>query len=267
MTTFGSLFSGIGGFDLGLELAGLQCKWQCELNDFAIKILERHWPNVKRFKDVRDVNGRNAATVDVIVGGFPCQDLSIAGRRKGLAGEQSGLWFEFYRILKDMQPKLVVIENVPGLLSSNDGRDFAIILRGLVGIGYGVSWRIFDSQYFGVAQQRRRLFIVGSFGNGRSAQILFEPQKSTVLPIKVAQVSSTILTKYGQRWDDSETLIDEGGTRIRKLTPTEVEKLQGFPIGWTSGQSDSRRYHQLGNAVTVPVIKWIGERIEKTKDN
>ena len=159
MTTFGSLFSGIGGFDLGLELAGLQCKWQCELNDFAIKILERHWPNVKRFKDVRDVNGKNAATVDVIVGGFPCQDLSIAGSRKGLAGEQSGLWFEFERVIRDILPLWVVIENVPGLLSSNGGIDIQTIIDTLTQIGYTVDVDIKDAQEFGVAQRRRRVFL------------------------------------------------------------------------------------------------------------
>jgi len=125
-------------------------------------------------EDVRDVRRDTVAAVDLICGGFPCQDLSVAGKRAGLAGERSGLWFEFHRVLADLRPQWVVVENVPGLLSSHRGADFAIVLRGLVELRYGVSWRILDAQYFGVAQRRRRVFIVGSLGDGRSAEILFE---------------------------------------------------------------------------------------------
>lgn len=114
--------------------------------------------------------------VDILVGGFPCQDLSVAGKREGLAGKRSGLWYEFARIIDQLEPAWVVIENVPGLLSSESGLDFAIIISWLAKRGYGVSWRVLDSQYYGVAQRRRRVFIIGSFGNGRSAEILFESQ-------------------------------------------------------------------------------------------
>jgi len=104
MTTFGSLFSGIGGFDLGFERAGMSCKWQVEIDDAAAGVLDRHWSGVAKYKDVRNVGRDNLETVDVICGGFPCQDLSIAGKRAGLDGERSGLWFEFRRIVEELKP-------------------------------------------------------------------------------------------------------------------------------------------------------------------
>jgi DNA (cytosine-5)-methyltransferase 1 len=171
---FGSLFSGIGGFDLGFEQAGLSCEWQVEIDKDCNRVLENRFRDVRRFADVKDVG--KLPTVDVICGGFPCQDLSVAGKRAGLAGERSGLWFEFLRIIKSNLPRWIVIENVPGLLSSDEGRDFAAILRGLVECGYSLAWRILDAQYAGVAQRRRRVFIVGSLGDGSCAEILFESE-------------------------------------------------------------------------------------------
>jgi len=171
---FGSLFSGIGGFDLGFERAGMECVWQVEIDKDCQRVLNKHFPDSERFEDVSTV--REFPAVDVICGGFPCQDLSVAGKRKGLAGERSGLWFEFLRIAQSNLPRFLVIENVPGLLSSDEGRDFAVILRGLVECGYCLAWRIIDAQYDGVAQRRRRVFIVGSLGNGSCAEILFESE-------------------------------------------------------------------------------------------
>lgn len=174
--TFGSLFTGIGGFDLALENAGMICKWQVEKDQACLALLEKKWPNVRRLTDVKEAGNATLERVDLICGGFPCQDLSVAGKRAGLDGERSGLWFEFERIIEELEPRWVVIENVPGLLSSRGGADFAVILQGLVKLGYGVAWRVLDAQYFGVAQRRRRVFIVGSLGDGRSAQVLFESE-------------------------------------------------------------------------------------------
>jgi DNA (cytosine-5)-methyltransferase 1 len=173
---FGELFAGIGGFGLGFERAGMVAAWQVEIDETCCRVLERHWPKVERLHDVRSVRGNELQPVDLICGGFPCQDLSVAGRREGLVGERSGLWFEFHRILAESRPRWVVVENVPGLLSSNDGRDFAAVIHGLVELGYGVAWRVFDAQFFGVAQRRRRVFIVGSLGDGRAAEVLFESE-------------------------------------------------------------------------------------------
>jgi DNA (cytosine-5)-methyltransferase 1 len=238
------------------------CKWQTEIDDFCNKVLEKHWPDVRRHRDVREVGKHNLESVDLICGGFPCQDLSIAGNRKGLSGERSGLWFEFERIINEIEPKWIIIENVPGLLSSNKGKDFAVIIRWLAERGYGVCWRIFDAQYFGVPQRRRRLFIVGSFGNGNSAKVLFEKYESHPILNEAtsAPVATTLTTKHSRRWDDTETVVEEIDG-LRWLMPVECERLQGFPDGWTGGQSDSMRYKQLGNAVVPQVVEFIGKAI------
>lgn len=156
-----SLFSGIGGFDLGFERAGIKCDSVCEIDTSAQAVLRNHFPGAKLYDDVRKIgvktHGRR--TVDLICGGFPCQDVSIAGRRAGLAGERSGLWFEFKRIIEELLPRFVVIENVPGLLSSNGGRDIQIIIDALTQIGYTVDIDIKDAQEFGVPQRRRRVFL------------------------------------------------------------------------------------------------------------
>lgn len=173
---FISLFSGIGGFDLGFERAGMECVAQVEFNKCAADALQYHWPKVPHYEDVRHVGKRNLPAADLICGGFPCQDVSVAGKRAGLAGERSGLWFEFLRIITECAPGWVVIENVPGLLSSNKGADFATVIHGLVERGYRVGWRVLDAQYFGLAQRRKRVFIVGSLTTALAnpAQVLFE---------------------------------------------------------------------------------------------
>ena len=175
---FISLFSGVGCLDLALENAGMTCVAQVEIDPQARGVLSRHWPDVPRYEDVREF-GRKVFddSVDLIAGGFPCQDVSISGKRAGLAGERSGLWWQFRRIVRELKPRWVVVENVPGLLSSNAGRDFAVIVRGLVKCGYRVAWRVLDAQYFGVAQRRRRVFIVASLGDGRCAEVLFERER------------------------------------------------------------------------------------------
>ena len=168
----GSLFSGIGGFDRGLERAGMEVAWQCEIDPHARAVLANHWPEVPCYDDVRGITAGAIAPVALICGGFPCQDVSVAGRRAGLAGERSGLWFEFHRVLAELKPPWVVIENVPGLLSSNGGRDMGTVLGGLGDLGYRWAYGVLDAQWFGVAQRRRRVFIVGHLGDGRAAEVL-----------------------------------------------------------------------------------------------
>src|SRR4051812_10602658 len=119
--TFGSLFAGIGGIDLGLERAGMQCKWQVEINDYATRVLAKHWPDVHRERDVRACGAHNLTTVDLICGGFPCQDISYAGKGAGLAGRRSGLWFEYARIIRELEPRYVLVENVAALLDRGMG--------------------------------------------------------------------------------------------------------------------------------------------------
>lgn len=122
MLTAGSLFAGVGGFDLGLARAGIEVQWQVEVDEQCRAVLARHWPDVPRLGDVRDVGPADVGAVDILCGGFPCQDLSVAGRGAGLDGERSGLWHEFLRLADTLAPRWVLVENVPGLLSNNAGR-------------------------------------------------------------------------------------------------------------------------------------------------
>lgn len=181
-----STFSGIGGLDAGLSRAGWRHVGFCEADPYRRAVLTERFPGVPIAEDVRLLrldrgrlgasgsNGESAGVgmagdrPDLLCGGFPCQDLSVAGRRAGLAGERSGLFFEFARIADAVRPRWLLIENVPGLLTSNGGRDFGELLGALADLGYGVGWRVLDSRYFGVPQRRRRVFIVGALPGGRA---------------------------------------------------------------------------------------------------
>ena len=174
-----SLFAGVGGFDLALTRNGAEVVASVEIDKNARKVLANRFPNTTHLEDVKNVTGQQLFDLGfnadgIIVGGFPCQDLSVAGKRRGLAGERSGLFFEVVRLLDETKAKWFILENVPGLLSSNGGRDLGIVIGALAELGYGVAYRILDAQYFGVPQRRRRIFIVGCLGDdGRTpAQIL-----------------------------------------------------------------------------------------------
>ncbi len=174
-----SLFSGIGGFDLGFELAGIETVAMCESDKFCQRVLKTHWPEVPIHDDIRELDGRGYEGVDIISGGFPCQDLSVASNRAGITGARSGLFFELVRMVGEAKPRYLVWENVLGLLSNNGGDDFRTVLAALAEVGYFGAWRVLDSQFFGVAQQRRRVFGVfaqGDFGWRRAGAILLEPE-------------------------------------------------------------------------------------------
>ena len=296
-----SFFTGIGGFDLGFERAGCRVVYQCEIDDFCNSLLERHWPNVKQARDIREVgNGKEIPEAELWCAGFPCQDVSLARARQraGLNGRHTSLFYDFARLLEDALPHMVILENVPGLLSSHSGRDFGIILSTLDKLGYGVAWRVLDSRYFGVPQSRRRLYIAGYRGDpAGAAALLFEPQRSTgnleagrrprtksLSPFKeglgdpsvgpVVQrlgycLAATSGRHTGTDWSRTYVTYPDA---VRRLTPIEAERLQGFPDGWTVPNGltpevivglDSARYAALGNAVTVPVAEWIGRRLAK----
>lgn len=154
--SFGSLFSGIGGFDLAFEREGMVCRWQVEINPFALKVLEKHWPAVKRYRDICDFYPTTQQCVDVICGGFPCQDISVAGTGKGLKGERSGLWTEYFRIVGKLRPKYVVVENVSAILR----RGIDQVLGDLASIGYDAEWQSFFASDFGMPHRRERICIV-----------------------------------------------------------------------------------------------------------
>lgn len=170
----GELFAGIGGFGLAAERAGCDVRWASEIDDFATRVYEARFPDVRQLGDVTKVE--DAEPVDCITAGFPCQDLSVAGKRKGLVGERSGLFWHITRIAARLRPRWLLLENVPGLLSSHRGRDFETVLAALDELGYGVAWRVLDAQHFGVPQRRRRVFIVGHLGGPCPAEVLFEPE-------------------------------------------------------------------------------------------
>jgi DNA (cytosine-5)-methyltransferase 1 len=163
---------------LAFDRAGMECVYQCELERSCVEIIRRHWPQVKRTRDV--CNRRTARKLirerpELIAFGFPCQDLSVAGLRAGLDGKRSSLFFACRALVALCRPSRVVIENVPGLLSSNCGRDMGIVLSSLGQLGYGWAYRVLDAQWFGLAQRRKRVFIVGCLGSRRrAAEILFE---------------------------------------------------------------------------------------------
>lgn len=181
---FVSLFAGVGGFDLGLERSGHTCVGQVEIDKHAQSVLSRHWPDVPKHDDVTtaidwaDEIGLTG-NVDLVAGGFPCQDLSVAGKRAGLDGKRSGLFYDALAFAKAVKAKTILLENVPGLLSSNQGRDFGVLLTELADAGYSnIEWRVLNSQFFGVAQRRRRVFIVASLGTEPFRTVLAECESS-----------------------------------------------------------------------------------------
>ena len=161
--TFGSLFAGIGGFDLGLERAGMTCAWQVEREPYAVRVLEKHWPNVRRHDDVCTFPPEEGNwDVDLVCGGFPCQDISVAGKGAGLAGERSGLWHEMHRIIGELRPRFVIVENVAALLS----RGMETVLGELSEIGYDAEWHVIPASAVGAPHRRERVWIVADANSG-----------------------------------------------------------------------------------------------------
>lgn len=182
----GSLFTGVGGIDIGFDNAGIETVWQCEINKQARSVLAKHWPDATRYEDVTQVDGSAVTPVDIITFGSPCQDLSIAGRRAGFQdGTRSNLFFEAIRIIKEMRdasenqyPRYAVWENVRGALSSNGGADFLAAIQALADIGaVDISWRVVNTCHFGPPQRRVRVFVVADFGGERAGEILSQPTR------------------------------------------------------------------------------------------
>ena len=157
--THASFFSGVGGLDLGFERAGWTVVSHSEIDPYASAVLKVHWPDVPNLGDITELNANDIPEATVWTGGFPCQDLSVAGQRRGLAGSRSGLAFAFLDLVRERRPAAIVLENVPGLLTSNAGRDFGALARSLVELRYGWAYRVLDSSQFGVSQRRRRVFV------------------------------------------------------------------------------------------------------------
>ena len=183
MLTGVSLFAGVGGFDLAMQRQGVKVVASVEIDKNCNQVLAQHFPDATQFTDVTEVKGKDLIDAGftpsrgIITGGFPCQDLSVAGKRAGLAGERSGLFWEIARLVEETQTEYFIIENVPGLLSSNGGKDFGVVIGTMADLGYSLGWRVLDAQYFGVPQRRRRVFIVGRRSTDRGvAEILFKSE-------------------------------------------------------------------------------------------
>lgn len=289
-----SFFAGIGGFDLGFQRAGMQIVFQCEINTFNSKVLKKHWPNVNRHNDINDLDCGDIPESDLWCAGFPCQDVSLAnnGKRQGLKGGRSGLFYRFASLVEVRQPKWIVMENVPGLLTSQKGQDFRYILNWLDELGYGVAWRILDSKFFGTPQRRRRVFIVASHQTPSAIQVLFDnpaakittgaglseeqefatrsgtsPQGANLYSIQhagIGRVHTAGPQAKGYRSDGETWTLDSRGSADAVCSPHDP-----FRVRDSSGVSrgmDKARHGSLGNAVTVYVVEWIGRRIILSTD-
>jgi DNA (cytosine-5)-methyltransferase 1 len=324
-----SLFSGIGGFELGIQRSCFQNKGQSErmeirdkkgqLNElpkwsaerytcigfsevdkYATQIYKKHF-NHKEYGDVSKIKWNDVEDFDLLCGGFPCQSFSIAGRRGGFDDTRGTLFFEIARAAQEKQPRLLLLENVKGLLSSNKGKTFGTILNTLDEFGYDLQWQVLNSKNFGVPQNRERVFIIGHLrgtggrqifpirgeyetSDGELAKTIMARDYKGIENQEMTLVEKTENQSQGYRVYDpngiSTTLAAQAGEigaktglyeiedcKIRRLTPTECERLQGFPDGWTEKEinekgeevciSDTQRYKCLGNAVTVNVIEAI----------
>jgi DNA (cytosine-5)-methyltransferase 1 len=248
-----SLFSGVGGFDMGLENAGMQTVFQCEWDKHANSILHRHWPDVPKWDDVSTLTGKhilaNAPEVDVVAWGSPCQDLSVAGKRAGLEGGRSGLFHEGIRIIKELQeesngqyPRISIWENVVGALNSNRGADFGVILDEMAQAGaLAIEWAVLDAQYFGIPQRRRRVFVIAIFD-----PVLANRSPSPLLPVaeslpghlakgkpqrqSATAKTSTSIGAEGAWWDGRDTAEALTTTSNENRMP-DKQKFQAVVVG------------------------------------
>lgn len=240
-----SLFSGVGGFDLGLERAGMSTVFQCEWDKHATSVLQRHWPDVPRWGDISTLTGTHVLThapvVDVVAWGSPCQDLSQAGKRAGLEGSRSGLFHQGIRIINELRkatnnvyPRISIWENVYGALNSNRGADFGIILNEMAEAGALVQeWRVLDAQYFGVPQRRRRVFLVSVFDSSIAAN-----SSGSLLPVSES-VCWNPTTRPPAREDASTTPTESLGSDGQWPAGSNERGIlrQSISSKWSKGSS------------------------------
>ncbi len=232
--TVGSLFAGIGGFDLGLErTGGFEIKWQVEINAYSLDILARHWPDAKRYGDIREVNWLEVESVDVLCGGFPCQDISNAGNRAGIDGDRSGLWSEYVNAIRMVEPRYVIVENVAALLGRGMGR----VIGDLAEIGYDAEWDCIPASSIGAHHHRDRVWIVAH----RADANVLRPQR---------------------QWPTENRTWSE-----HQFTGLLQDQISiAVPAGRSGGISPripnrSQRLKALGNAVVPQIVTWIGQQI------
>lgn len=230
----GSLFSGIGGMDLGLERAGMQVLWQVENDPYCSRVLAKHWPGVRRYGDIREVRGDELEPVDLIAGGFPCQPVSIAGKQLG-QDDARWLWPEFARLIGAVRPRFVLVENVPGLLD----RGMGDVLGELAGLGFDAEWSIIPACALGAPHTRERLFIV-AHANGEPGAARMGSWNKRGWPIQPGNGGAS----QGSAWMAPDPRI----YRMVDGIPDWMERLRG-----------------LGNAVVPQVAEWIGRRLMEAR--
>jgi len=374
---YADIFGGVGGFRLGIERATndkfntrtfnkderiksntpssngergrtysnsikSKCVFYCDNDKYTVQTYNKNFNENYEATDIRTIKTSDIPNIDMLCGGFPCQAFSIAGKRRGFNDTRGTLFFEIARIVKAKRPKIIFLENVKGLLNHEKGKTFRVIIQTISELGYDVQWMVLNSKFFGVPQNRERVFIIGSLRGTSRPEILpfrysySKNVKENNLKQETKSWISTIDSRYGQRWSSetyvqpsqgiriynpegiSQTISSHGGgqgaktglyamrgrnpknpservvgnpteqrlelnkhgitntlssvqkdnlwvenMKIRRLTPIECERLQGFPDNWTEGVSDTQRYKQMGNAVTVNVIKAIAEKLLK----
>jgi DNA (cytosine-5)-methyltransferase 1 len=283
------LFSGIGGFELGLQRSGMKIEAYCEIENHCLKVLRKNFPEADEFLDIR---GASFGSYDVVCGGFPCQDISIAGKNAGLlGGDKSSLWKDFIRVISDVKPKYAIIENVSALL----GRGLEIVIQNLAEIGYDSTYTVYDSKYFGVPQRRRRVYIVAvRDGIPEGADLLNFAERDRSCPAHRQKVTSVEngfawdFTKGEGEWDPfafftrqrsdqfsasglsstlakrdyksyTDVLVVNG--LVRRVSPSERLLLQGFPRDWWEGCGLTESQKYTCNGMTVPVVEHIGRLI------
>lgn len=238
--TVGSLFAGIGGFDLGLERAGFTIKWQVEIDSYCQRVLAKHWPGVKRYGDIRNIDWGTVPGVDVLCGGFPCQDISLAGKRAGIDGERSGLWSEYVRAIRALRPRYILVENVPGLLTNQYmGRVLGDLAEG----GYDAEWQVLSAYAFGAPHLRRRVWIVAYPHSSRAVGIGQNGNSSDEEWDAEAQVQEreNVLTgACGSNWWAREPGVE----RVANGLPMQAHRDRG-----------------LGNAIVPQIAEWLGRQI------
>lgn len=244
---FGSLFSGIGGLDLGLERAGMTCAWQVEADPYCQKVLTKHWPDVPRHGDIREVDPNALEPVDLICGGFPCQPHSLAGKRLA-SGDERDLWSEFARIIRGVGPRWVLAENVPGLLSSERGSFFGRVLRDLAELGFDAEWESLPATAFGAYHERWRVFLVAyrqsEHGDSRD---LLGPRHYWGPLLQSRRFLGLAVATRGIENPSERLECEPGLARLVHGVPHRTQRLRG-----------------AGNAVDPRVAQWIGERIVAT---
>jgi DNA (cytosine-5)-methyltransferase 1 len=247
MIQVGSLFSGIGGFDLGFERSfkkhSIDCKiaWQVEIDEYCKKILRKHWPGTKIYSDVRDITKNNVSHVDILIGGFPCQDLSVAGKQRGIHGKKSGLWWEMFRIIGELRPRIVVLENVPNIIRVG-GRS---VVGSFTSIGYDSEWTIISARQFGAPHLRKRWFLVAYPNSERSQEqpnITKSMEQKRFFKCGDGQKNGLY---FGNNW--------EKGTSESPLCSVD----DGIP-------DRVARLRALGNAIVPQCSEWVFDQVIKS---